>query len=149
MPPKKEQKTKEQKLQAALAGSKKSKKKKWAKGRVKEKKNNAAILFADDYSNALKEIPKMKAITVSTVSEKLRITGSLAHRLIRKLYKEGTLKRICDSGGFLLYTKSAKQIKLEKARAKAAEEAAAKKAAAKKAKGAKGGKGKKGGKKGK
>merc|ERR1712087_977258 len=139
----KEQKTKEQKLQAALAGSKKSKKKKWAKGRVKEKKNNNSVLMPDDYATAMKDIPKMKCITVSTVSEKLRITGSLAHRLIRKLYKEGTLKRICDSGGFLLYTKSAKQIKLEAERAKAAEEAASKKAAAKKAKGGKkGGKGK-------
>merc|ERR1712129_502522 len=133
----------EQKLQAALAGSKKSKKKKWAKGRVKEKKNNNSVLMADDYSTAIKDIPKMKCITVSTVSEKLRVTGSLAHRLIRKLYKEGTLKRICDSGGFLLYTKSAKQIKLEEER-KAAEEAAAAKAAAKKAKGAK--KGQKGAK---
>ena len=120
---------------------------------MKEKKNYSAVLMADDYSSAIKEIPKMKCITVSTVSEKLRITGSLAHRLIRKLHKEGTLKRICDSGGFLLYTKSAKQLRLEKAKAKAAEEAAAKKAAAKKAKGgkgakgAKGAKGKKGGKK--
>eukprot|EP01083_Nonionella_stella_P187696 690315_1 len=127
MPPKKEQKTKEQKLAAALAGSRKSKKKKWAKGRVKEKKNNQAILLPADYSNAMKEIPKMKTVTVSTVSEKLRITGSLAHRLIRKLAKEGTLKKIVDSGGFLLYTKSAKQIALEKERALKAEEAAKKK----------------------
>eukprot|EP00483_Globobulimina_turgida_P002486 UN02490 len=123
MPPKKEQKTKEQKLAAALAGSRKTKKKKWAKGRVKEKKNNSAILVPDDYSTAMREIPKMKTVTVSTVSEKLRITGSLAHRLIRKLAKEGTLKRIYDSGGFLLYTKSAKQMRLEKERAAKAEAA--------------------------
>merc|ERR1712113_326157 len=135
-----EQKTKEQKLAAALAGSKKSKKKKWAKGRVKEKKNNNAILLPDEYSTAMKEIPKMRVVTISAVSEKLRITGSLAYRLIRKLAKEGTLKRKYDSGGFLLYTKSAKQLALEKERAKAAEEAAKKKGK----KGAKKG-GKKGG----
>ena len=91
----------------------------------------------EDYSSAMKEIPRMKTITVSTVSEKLRITGSLAYRLIRKLAKEGTLKKIYDSGGFLLYTKSAKQIALEKERAAKAEEASK----------AKGKKGKKGGKK--
>mmetsp|Transcript_18854 Transcript_18854/g.30028 ORF Transcript_18854/g.30028 Transcript_18854/m.30028 type:complete len:149 (+) Transcript_18854:131-577(+) len=125
MPPKKEQKTKEQKLQAALAGSKKSKKKKWAKGRVKEKKNNTPVLLPDQYATAIKEIPKMRLITVSAVSEKLRCTGSLAHRLIRKLAKEGTLKMIMDTRGFLLYTKSAKAIREEAARAKAAEEAAA------------------------
>ena len=97
----------------------------------------------DDYSNAMKEIPRMKTVTVSAVSEKLRITGSLAHRLIRKLAKDGVLKKIYDSGGFLLYTKSAKQIEKEKEAAKKAEAAAA-------AKGKKGKKGKatkKGGKK--
>merc|ERR1712113_437099 len=109
MPPKKEQKTKEQKLAAALAGSKKSKKKKWAKGRVKEKKNNMAVLMPDEYQSAMRDIPKMKLVSVSTVSEKLRITGSLAYRLIRKLANEGTLKKRYDSGGFLLYTKSAKK----------------------------------------
>merc|ERR1712190_348158 len=117
-------KTKEQKLQAALAGSKKSKKKKWAKGRVKENKNNMPVLMPDDYSEAMKSIPKMKLVSVSSVSEKFRITGSLAHRLIRKLASDGTLKKRYDSGGFLLYTKSAKQIALE-AEAKAKAEAAA------------------------
>merc|ERR1712176_1513365 len=127
-----EQKTKEQKLAAALAGSRKSKKKKWAKGRVKEKKNNSSILLPEDYSNAIKEIPKMKCVSVSAVSEKLRITGSLAHRLIRKLAKDGTLKKRYDSGGFLLYTKSAKQIALEKEQKAKAEAAAAEKAKNKK-----------------
>eukprot|EP01084_Bolivina_argentea_P024838 46241_1 len=141
MPPKKEQKTKEQKLLAALAGSRKSKKKKWAKGRVKEKKNNNATLTPETYSSAIKEIPRMKCVTVATVSEKLTITGSLAHRLIRKLAKEGTLKKVHDSGGFLLYTKSEKYAKLqEELKAKREAEEAAKK---KKGKGGK----KKGGKK--
>merc|ERR1712228_286942 len=124
----------EQKLQAALAGSKKSKKKKWAKGRVKEKKNNAAVLMPDDYSGAMRDIPKMKLVSVSAVSEKLRITGSLAKRLIRKLAKEGTLTKRYDSAGFLLYTKSAKQIALEKEQKAKAEAAAAEKAKNKKGK---------------
>merc|ERR1711897_93650 len=127
-----EQKTKEQKLQAALAGSKKSKKKKWAKGRVKEKKNNMAVLMPDEYTAAMRDIPKMKLVSVSTVSEKLRITGTLAYRLIRKLANEGTLKKRYDSGGFLLYTKSAKQIALEKEQKAKAEAAAADKAKKKK-----------------
>ena len=102
-----------------------------------------AVLMPDDYSAAMRDIPKMKLVSVSSVSEKLRITGSLAHRLIRKLASEGTLKKRYDSGGFLLYTKSAKQIALEKEQKEKAEAAAADKAA-KKQKG-----GKKGKKKGK
>merc|ERR1712154_698581 len=124
-------KTKEQKLQAAMGGSKKSKKKKWAKGRVKEKKNNMAVLMPDEYTAAMRDIPKMKLVSVSTVSEKLRITGSLAYRLIRKLANEGTLKKRYDSGGFLLYTKSAKQLAKEKEEKAKAEAAAAEKAAKK------------------
>ena len=89
----------------------------------------------------MKEIPRMRTVTVSTVSEKLRISGSLAFHLIRKLAKDDRLKKVYDEAGFLLYTKSAKQIELEK-------EAAAKAEAAAAAKGKKGGKtkGKKGGK---
>ena len=94
----------------------------------------------EDYAEAMKEIPRMKTITVSTVSEKLRITGSLSHHLIRKLAKDGRLKKVYDQAGFLLYTKSAKQIAKEK-------EAAAKAEAAAAAKGKKGAKTK--GKKGK
>merc|ERR1712129_321091 len=133
-------------LASALAGSKKSKKKKWAKGRVKEKKNNMPVLMPDDYSAAMKDIPKMKLVSVSAVSEKFRITGSLAHRLIRKLATDGTLKKRYDSGGFLLYTKSAKQIAMEKEAKEKAEAAQKEKDAKKKAKGQKkkkGGKAKK------
>merc|ERR1712113_929999 len=116
-----EQKTKEQKLAAALAGSKKSKKKKWAKGRVKEKKNNASIVLPDEYATAIKEIPRMKTITVATVSEKYRIKGSLAYRLIMKLNTDGVLTK----GGFLLYKKSWGQIQKEAEAAKKKEEEAA------------------------
>merc|ERR1712130_762883 len=118
----------EQKLAAALAGSKKSKKKKWAKGRVKEKKNNASILLPDEYETAIKEIPRMKTITIATVSEKFRIKGSLSSRLIRKLATDGVLTKVVkSSSGFMLYKKSYKQMKLEEEAKKAAEEAAAEK----------------------
>jgi len=109
MPPKAVQRTKEQKLAAAIAGSRKGKKKKWSKGRVREKKNNAIIFTPSSYESACKDIPKMKNITVATVSEKLRISGSLALRFIRKLAKEGEIKKVYDSNGFLLYTRDEKK----------------------------------------
>ena len=103
MPPKAVQRTKEQKLAAALAGSRKTKKKKWAKGKVREKKENQVIFHEDSYEAAVKEVPKLRTITVATVSEKLRVTGSLATRLIRKLSKDGLIKKVYDQSGFLLY----------------------------------------------
>lgn len=100
---------------------------------MKEKKNNAAILMPKEYDTAIKEIPRMKAITIATVSEKFRITGSLANRLIMKLAKEGVLSKVVRSKMFVLYRKSKKQIALEEELKKKAEEEAEAKAAAKKA----------------
>merc|ERR1712083_672216 len=107
-----------------------SKKKKWAKGRVKEKKNNAAILFPKEYESAIREIPRMKTITVAAVSEKLRVTGSLATKLIKKMADEGTLTKVAARRGFVLYRKSDKQIayEAEQKRLKEEKEAAAAKA---------------------
>ena len=57
--PKVQQKTKEQKMQAALAGGK-AKKKKWNKGKMREK-INAKVLFDEDGWNRLQaEVPKVK-----------------------------------------------------------------------------------------
>jgi len=122
MPPKAVQRTKEQKLQAALAGARKGKKKKWSKGRVREKKNNTIIFNPDTYESAVKEIPKLKNITVATVSEKLRITGSLAQRFIRKLAKDGHIKKVYDTAGFLLYTRDKDAVVVEDVKIKKGKE---------------------------
>ncbi|CAD7940691.1 unnamed protein product [Amoebophrya sp. A120] len=77
MPPKVQQKTKEQKLKAALSGGK-GRKKKWSKGKVKEKAMNAVLFDKPTYDKMMKEIPKTKLITQAVVSERCKINGSLA-----------------------------------------------------------------------
>ena len=69
----------------------------------------------------------MKCVTISLVSEKFQITGSLAKKLIHRLANQGSLEKVYDSAGFLLYKKSAKQIELEKERQAKAEQEAKKK----------------------
>ena len=64
MPPKTAQKTKEQKRKAALSGGK-GRKKKWGKGKVKEKMMNAILFDKPTYDRGMKEIPKTKLITTS------------------------------------------------------------------------------------
>merc|ERR1719215_206157 len=78
------QKSKEAKMKAAMAGGK-SKKKKWAKGKVKEKLANMVQFDKATYDRMLKEIPKAKLITPSVVSERLRVNGSVARQAIRLL----------------------------------------------------------------
>ena len=58
MPPKVQQKSKEAKMAAAMAGGK-SKKKKWSKGKTREKMANKILFDEDTYARLLSEIPKM------------------------------------------------------------------------------------------
>ena len=56
--PKVQQKTKEQKLAAALAGGK-SKKKKWSKGKLREKMNAKVLFDEDGWKRLQEEVPKV------------------------------------------------------------------------------------------
>ena len=105
MGPKVQQKTKEQKLAAALAGAK-SKKKKWNKGKVREKLN-AKILFDEDTLTRFNtEVPKMKLITPSGLIERLKITGSLARAALRQMEAEGKITLIQSHGAQMIYTRN-------------------------------------------
>ena len=83
MPPKVAQKTKEQKLKAALSGGK-GRKKKWSKGKVKDKLMNAVLFDKTTYDKLMKEIPKKKLITTSIVSEMCKINGKFFYNFCRE-----------------------------------------------------------------
>merc|ERR1739848_497340 len=86
---------KEAKMKAAMAGGK-SKKKKWSKGKVKEKLANAVMFDKATYDKMMKEIPKAKLITPSVVSERLKVNGSVARVAIRHLEEKGLIASVCD-----------------------------------------------------
>merc|ERR1712224_251195 len=88
------QKSKEAKMKAAMAGGK-SKKKKWAKGKVKEKLANLVMFDQATYDKMVKEIPKAKLITPSVVSERLKVNGSVARQAIKHLEEKDL---ICHVG---------------------------------------------------
>jgi len=86
MPPKAPQKSKEAKLLAAQSASKGKGKKKWSKGKLREKKNHRVVFNAALLDKFLKEVPKkMKVVTVYNLIEQYKINGSLARRGIREL----------------------------------------------------------------
>merc|ERR1712029_1102474 len=95
------QKSKEAKMKAAMAGGK-SKKKKWSKGKVKEKLANLVMFDKPTYDKLLKEIPKAKLITQAVVSERLKVNGSVAKVAIRHLEEKGLIVHVGE--------KSAKQM---------------------------------------
>jgi small subunit ribosomal protein S25e len=69
--------------------------KKWTKGKVKEKVNNAVFLDKAGYDKIIADIPKQsKAITIATVIEKFKISGSIARVILRTLIQNGSLRRV-------------------------------------------------------
>mmetsp|Transcript_114578 Transcript_114578/g.228008 ORF Transcript_114578/g.228008 Transcript_114578/m.228008 type:complete len:113 (+) Transcript_114578:89-427(+) len=100
------QKSKEAKLKAAMAGGK-SKKKKWSKGKVKEKLMNMVMFDKATYDKMMKEIPKAKLITPSVVSERLKINGSVARAAIRHLEEKGLIATVGEKHhAQMIYTRN-------------------------------------------
>merc|ERR1711937_369510 len=99
-----EQKSKEAKMKAAQSSGK-SKKKKWSKGKTRDKLNNAVTFDQATYDRLMKEVPTFKMVTVSSVSERLKINGSLARRAIAHLAKEGVIRAIEKHSSQLIYTR--------------------------------------------
>jgi small subunit ribosomal protein S25e len=104
MPPKVQQKSKEQKMAAAMAGSK-GKKKKWSKGKQREKVDNKVLFNKEAYDRLYSEVPKMKLITVSAMVERLKINGGLARRAILELEAAGKIKPIVVTAQQKIYTR--------------------------------------------
>merc|ERR1711988_1437298 len=74
-------------MKAAMAGGK-GRKKKWSKGKMKEKLNNLVLFDKPTLDKLIKEIPKAKLITPSIISERLKVNGAIARLGIRHLLEQ-------------------------------------------------------------
>ena len=104
MGPKVQQKTKEQKMAAALAGGK-AKKKKWSKGKLREKMNSKILFDEDGWARLQAEVPKMKLITPSGLVERLKINASLARAACKLLAEEGKISPVETHHSQQIYTR--------------------------------------------
>ena len=86
------------------SGGKSAKKKKWSKGKVKDKAQHAVVLDKATYDRIFKEVPTFRFISQSILIERLKVNGSLARVAIRHLEKEGLIKRIVHHSGQLIYS---------------------------------------------
>jgi len=115
MPPK-VQKSKAAKLLAATSASKsKTKKKKWSKGKLREKKSHRVVFNKALLDKFISEVPKkQKVITIYSLVENYKINCSLARRGIKELVNKGLVDPVQASGSYCVYTKSAKADEQEK-----------------------------------
>merc|ERR1711871_587321 len=116
MPPKKKDDKKKgatgnskQNLKDFLAKSKggaAAKKKKWSKGKVREKLNNSVCFDQGTYDRMMKEAANFKLVTPSVLSERLKINGSLARRAIKELLNAGSLRLVDKHSSQQIYTRN-------------------------------------------
>jgi len=116
MPPK-VQKSKAAKLLAAQSASKgKGKKKKWSKGKLREKKAHRVVFTKSLLDQFVKEVPKkQKLVTIYNLVENYKINCSLARKGIRELLKRNLISPVAPSGTYGIWTKSASVIAAENA----------------------------------
>ncbi len=62
----------------AAAASRKGQKKKWSKGKLKDKLNYEVFVTPSLLKEMEKEIPKMRLVTISQVVARFKIVGSVA-----------------------------------------------------------------------
>merc|ERR1711965_1126449 len=105
MPPKKqEQPSKSQKPKPA--GGSKQKKKKWSKGKTRDKLNNAILFDKATEEKLMKEVPSYKLITPSVVSERLKVRASLARSALDTLAEKGIIKLVDRHHAQRIYTRA-------------------------------------------
>ncbi|KAI9838085.1 MAG: hypothetical protein M1819_006240 [Sarea resinae] len=90
---------------AASAGGKKQKKK-WSKGKVKDKANHAVILDKSTADRLNKDVQSYRLITVATLVDRLKINGSLARSALKDLEEKGTIKQVVGHSKMKIYTRA-------------------------------------------
>ncbi|KAJ1549285.1 40S ribosomal protein S25 [Cladochytrium tenue] len=106
MPPKADKSSGKSKPTSSGGGGKA--KKKWSKGKLKDKANNAVVFDKNSFERLYKEVPTYKLITPSILVDRLRINGSLARLAIRDLAAKGLIRPISEHSKQLIYTRSTK-----------------------------------------
>jgi len=86
----------------------KAKKKKWSKGKVRDKLNNLVLFDKATYDKLYKEVPSYKLITPSVVSERLKIRGSLARSALIELEEKGLIRKVAAHHAQFIYTRNVK-----------------------------------------
>merc|ERR1712212_850453 len=89
-------------------GGGKAKKKKWSKGKTRDKLNNLVLFDKTTYDKLYKEVPTYKLITPSIVSERLKVRGSLARRALLELEGKGLIRLVDKHHAQVIYTRNTK-----------------------------------------
>ncbi|KAH6699340.1 S25 ribosomal protein-domain-containing protein [Verticillium dahliae] len=88
---------------APAAGAKKQKKK-WSKGKVKDKAQHAVILDKQTSEKLYKDVQSFRLVTVATLVDRMKINGSLARRCIKDLEEKGLIRPVVQHSKMQIYS---------------------------------------------
>ncbi|KAF1819975.1 ribosomal protein S25 [Dissoconium aciculare CBS 342.82] len=88
----------------AATGAKKQKKK-WSKGKVKDKAQHAVILDKAINDKLQKDVQSYRLVTVAVLVDRLKINGSLARRALADLEERGVIKQVISHSACKVYTR--------------------------------------------
>merc|ERR1719431_816490 len=106
--PKKDAKTPSKTPKKKEGGGGKAKKKKWSKGKSRDKLNNLVLFDKATYDKLYKEVLSYKLITPSVVSERLKVRGSLARFALQELEGKGLIRLVDKHHAQFIYTRNTK-----------------------------------------
>merc|ERR1712132_21730 len=89
----------------AATGGKKQKKK-WSKGKVKDKANHAVVLDKTTTDKLYKDVQSYRLITVAVLVDRLKINGSLARQALKDLEEKGRIKKVVSHNALNIYTRA-------------------------------------------
>ncbi|KTW28938.1 hypothetical protein T552_01566 [Pneumocystis carinii B80] len=81
-------------------------KKKWSKGKVKEKSNNTVILDKQTCDKIYKDVLSYRFISISVFVDRFKINGSLARKALKTLFDEGIIKKVGLHHAQTIYTRA-------------------------------------------
>ncbi|MBY8978428.1 40S ribosomal protein S25, partial [Rhodobacteraceae bacterium NNCM2] len=93
------------KMAPANTGAKKQKKK-WSKGKVKDKAQHAVILDKSTSDRLAKDVQSYRLVTVAVLVDRLKINGSLARRCLKELEEKGQIKIVVKHHAGDIYTRA-------------------------------------------
>ncbi|KAJ4346169.1 40S ribosomal protein S25 [Ascochyta clinopodiicola] len=89
----------------AATGAKKQKKK-WSKGKVKDKAQHAVVFDKNITDKLNKDVQSYRLITVATLVDRLKINGSLARQALNDLEANGQIKKVVSHSKLAVYTRA-------------------------------------------
>jgi small subunit ribosomal protein S25e len=99
--------------QAPAAGGKKQKKK-WSKGKVKDKAQHAVILDKTTSEKLYKDVQSYRLVTIATLVDRMKINGSLARQALADLEEKGIIKPVVTHSKMKVYSTCTHKLKVSR-----------------------------------